>query len=300
MNELISSTVGEIYQPTNVGDYAALDVGTNDDVLVEMWVNRKKKGSKHTKAQYRRAWRQFSGYVGAPLQAVTHNMLDDWSNALSGSKNTIKTKVAAIKSLFSFAQKVGYIRVNPAIMIESPKGADAKHKRVLSEGEVFALMAEASNARDKAIIRTMYSSGCRISELVALTWADVIPTEDGKAVIAVVGKGDEPRESGISADTYSDLLALRDGVPDTAPVFVSNRGNALDRTVVNRMLQKTAKRAGIDKPVSPHWFRHSHVSHGLARGGNPEAIRQQVGHSSLAITTSYAHASETSADYLAV
>ena len=108
MNEITRSPSHSIveYQLTNVGDYVTLDAGTDDELLAEMWVNRKKKGSEHTKAQYRRAWLQFSEYAHTPLQAITQNMLDDWSNSLEGSKNTIMVKISAINSLFSFAQKV--------------------------------------------------------------------------------------------------------------------------------------------------------------------------------------------------
>jgi integrase/recombinase XerD len=163
------------------------------------------------------------------------------------------------------------------------------------------MLACSRNPRDRALIRTLYSAGCRISELCALTWQDVVATKDGKAVLVIQGKGGKQREAGISAETYKALLALRKEGPSTVTVFVSRRGQAMDRTVVHRMLSKVAKAAGLDdKGISAHWFRHSHVSHGLARGGNPETIRRQVGHASLSTTTGYAHSSDTSADYLTV
>ena len=62
----------------------------------------------------------------------------------------------------------------------------------------------------------------------------------------------------------------------------------------------TLKYTPTDRPVSPHWFRHSHASHALARGANPKAVQAQLGHSSLAVTSTYAHASESSADSLSI
>jgi site-specific recombinase XerD len=286
----------------NEGDYSLVQPDTNDERLAELWITKPRRGnSPHTREQYARAWVQFRDAVGVPLQAVNYETLARWVNQLTGTDNTRKLKISAIKSLFSFAQNVGYIRVNPAIMIEAPTPKESKHVKVLSESEVHAMLAHTRHPRDRAIIRTLYSAGCRISELCALTWGDVVPTKDGKAVLVIHGKGGKQREAGVSAETYKALLALQKGAPSTAPVFVSSRGKAMDRTVVHRMLSKVAKAAGLDnKGISAHWFRHSHVSHGLARGGNPETIRRQVGHASLSTTTGYAHSSDTSADYLTV
>lgn len=286
----------------NAGDYSLVEADTGDERLAELWITKPRRGnSPHTRAQYRRAWQQFREAVGVPLQAVNYETLANWVEQLTGSDNTRKVKISAIKSLFSFAQKVGYLRVNPAVMIESPTPKQGKHARVLSESEIYALLAHTRNPRDRALIRTLYSAGCRISELCALTWQDVVATQEGKAVLMIQGKGGKAREAGISAETHAALLALRAGAAPTAPVFVSRRGKAIDRTVVHRMLGKAAKAAGLEgKGLSAHWFRHSHVSHGLARGGNPETIRRQVGHASLSTTTGYAHSSDTSADYLSV
>ncbi len=87
---------------------------------------------------------------------------------------------------------------------------------------------------------------------------------------------------------------------DAAYVFRTRTGAALDRVAAHRMLKCVAQRAGVSEDVSAHWLRHSHVSHALARGANVEAVRQQVGHSSLNTTTAYAHADSYSADVLAL
>ena len=70
------------------------------------------------------------------------------------------------------------------------------------------------------------------------------------------------------------------------------------RQLLRRIGKRAAEQAGIRKPVSAHWLRHSHVSHALARGANPAAVQAQVGHASLATTTGYAHADRYSSDYL--
>lgn len=273
---------------------------TTDSQVVYMWVNKKSR-STNTRSQYERIAKQFFTFIGKPLSTVDATDLQIWTENLTGTPATVKAKIATIKSMFSFAVQSGYLRLNPAIMTESPKVADRKHRKVLTEEQLIKLVNAAGNARDEAILRTLYSSGCRVSELCNLTWADVVPTEDGKANLKIVGKRNKERTAGISAATYAAILALRPMVEDDKlPVFLSNRGNKMDRTVIHRLIEQAAKRAGIDKDVSAHWFRHSHATHALKRGANVVDVQEQLGHSSLTVTTGYAHRQKSSADSLAI
>jgi len=289
---------------TNIGDYLAVPRQTDDDRIIYLWVHKPRKtSSTNTIDQYGRIAQSFREAIGLPLQAVTYADLAGWYEGLEGSANSRRTKVAAIKSLFSFCLEVGYLRANPAKLLGSPAQRDARHERVLSEAEVHAMIAAARTPRDKLIIRLLYASGCRVSELCALRWADVIPTTNNKAVLVIHGKGGKQREAGISAETYRALLTLRKEAKSTDPVFVSNRNRAITRTVINRMVAHAARAAGIDtndRPVSPHWLRHSHATHAINRGANVKIVQEQLGHSSLAVTSRYAHASESSADYLGI
>lgn len=293
----------------NAGNYSIIPRSTDDDRLIALWLNQHQ--SPHTRRQYEhqatlfRQW--FHPGQNRPLQTITFADLDDWANQLSGKDNTRKTKINVIKSLFSFAHRVGYLRVNPAVMLKPPKTADRKHAKVLSESEIHSMLAHAKRPRTKAIIRTLYSAGLRISELTALTWADVLPAPTGKATLIIWGKGGKQREAGISAETYQTLLALRPStssgqVPELVegPVIQGRGGKPMDRTVILRLLRKTAVAAGITRPISPHWFRHSHATHALARGANVADVQAQLGHASLATTTTYAHGNRSSSDYLAV
>jgi integrase/recombinase XerD len=138
------------------------------------------------------------------------------------------------------------------------------------------LILSARPGRDRVFIRTLYSSGARISELVGLRWSDVQPTAQG-AVLHIWGKGGKQRQAGISADTYAELAALRGDAADAERVF------AFDRTTGHRIVKRAA--AGIKKPVSAHFLRHSHASHALARGASAVDVQEQLGHASLATTT---------------
>jgi integrase/recombinase XerD len=270
--------------------------GTTDAQLVGMWIERENR-SPHTVAQYSRVARQFFETVGKPLSMVNYADLAAWAKSIEGTPATKRTKVSAIKSLFGFAARLGYLRLDPAAPLQSPKVADRKHRKTLSEEEVIALVRAAGNARDAALLRTLYSSGSRVSELIGLTWEDVLPTTDGRAELQIFGKGGKSRRAGISPATYSALLAIRGEARPADPVFRSNRGGKMDRTVIHRMIQRVAKGAGIDH-VSAHWLRHSHATHALRRGANPADLQEQLGHSSLAVTTGYAHRERSTADVL--
>ena len=283
----------------NVGEYSLIAHDTNDEKLVEMWVSRK--NSAATQKQYWQAWKQFSHAVGVPLQACTLATLQSWGTGLIGSENTRKVRVACIKSLFTFAHKTGYIRMNPAVMLESVKVKDELAARILGEDEVMAMIAKTEKKRDQVLIRLLYASAARISEICALTWRDVANNGDSGQV-TLFGKGGKTRVVKLSKATYKALCALDNGARDDRPVFVSQKGGALDETQVHRIVKQAAQRAGIAGNVSAHWLRHSHASHALDRGANIALVRDTLGHSSLAITSRYTHAkpNESSALHLAV
>ena len=150
--------------------------------------------------------------------------------------------------------------------------------------------------RDEAIIRVLYSSAMRVSELCNLKWCDVIE-QGNKAILVIRGKGSKTRESGISATAYAAMKRQRTPLTaDTDFVFQSNRRRQLDRTTVNYLFTKLSSVVGRD--ISPHWLRHSHITHALQRGANPTDVMNQAGHSSLAVTTTYAHSERFSSDSL--
>lgn len=284
---------------TNAGSYGLVAASTTDAALVEMWVSRK--NSQATQKQYRQTWTQFNQAVGVPLQAVDFQALQSWIAGLTGSENTRKVRVACVKSLFSFALKVGYIKLNPAVMLDSVKVKDELAARILTEDEVLSMIHKTTKQRDAVLIRLLYASAGRISEVCNLTWKDVASNGDSGQV-TLFGKGGKTRTVKLSKATYKALCALDNGVKDDSPIFVSQKGGRLDETQVHRIVKAAAVRAGISGSVSAHWLRHSHASHALDRGANIALVRDTLGHSSLSVTSRYTHAkpNESSALHLAV
>lgn len=290
----------QIIKFDNTGDYSMIAHDTNDAKLVELWaVKPRRSKSPHTVEQYRRQGKRFLAAVGKPLQAIKYDDLTAWQNSLTGSLNTQRLVVNAVKSLLSFAHESGYIRANPGIMLEPGQPEETKHRKLLSEADVIAIANhKALSLRDRAIVMVLYSSGCRVSELCGMRWQDVIPGNEGKAEIVIRGKGGKTRKSGISATAYAAMLALKPMIADGADYIFTTHAGTIDRSTVNHLFDKLSKVVGKD--ISPHWLRHSHVSHALQRGGNAVDVQEQVGHSSLAVTTGYAHGNKHSSDYLVI
>ena len=207
----------------------------------------------------------------------------------------INNKLAAIKSLFSFGVKTGYLSANPASMIRTTKAKDALNERILQAEEVKQLIDAASNKRDRAILILLYILGLRISELVGLNWSDFQPTDEAitavpASLIAVTifGKGHKTRTLLITHQLYSELKQLPRSEKSSA-VFLSRFGNRLDRHAIHRLIKKAVEKAGINPHTSAHWLRHAHACHSLSNGAGIELLMKSLGHSSLAVTSRYLH-----------
>ena len=139
-----------------------------------------------------------------------------------------------------------------------------------------------------------YFGALRVSELAGLTWSQVIPRETGEAQLAIVGKGDKPRNILIPADLAAALRELRGDAPELARVFL------ISERRINYIVKATAKRAGINLAVSAHWLRHAHASHAIDEGAPITLVSQTLGHADLKTTSVYAHArpNDSSSRYL--
>lgn len=270
-----------------------------DTQLITLWLHGK---SAHSKRAYLSDTDRFLTYVSKPLQSVTLADLQQFTDSLADlSDNTRKRIISSVKSLFTFGQKLGYLQFNVAAAIKSPKPKNTLAERILTESEVLIMIALTTKERDKVLLRLLYASAGRVSEICALTWHDCQPSGDSGQV-TLFGKGSETRAVKLSKETWKALQGLRNGAAPDDPVFASQKGGALDSSQVWRLVRQAAQRAGIVGNVSPHWFRHSHASHALERGASVVLVRDTLGHSSLAVTSRYTHAKpdQSSALHLAV
>ena len=275
--------------------YPNLTNAQNDTELIRLWISQK---SPTTQKTYISISRQFLTFAGKKLAEVKLEDILLWleSFQLRGfSQNTVNNKLAAIKSLFGFGVKTGYLRNNPASMIKTIKAKDALNERILQASEVKELINSATNERDafgyaernRAILILLYILGLRISELVCLNWSDFQPTDYAIAV-TIFGKGHKTRTLLITRTLWSELKQLPRS-DQTEAVFLSRFGNRLDRHAIHRLIKKAVEKAGINPHTSAHWLRHAHACHSLNNGAGIDLLMKSLGHSSLAVTSRYLH-----------
>jgi integrase/recombinase XerD len=205
-----------------------------------------------------------------------------------------------VKSLLSYGHKLGYMDFNAGVTIKvRPDQSQARlAQRIISEVEVGLLIRAALTERDRVLLAVAYAGGLRVSEIVPLKWADVIVRDD-KVQLSITGKGGRVRQVLLPKSVSGSLLALREDASANDPVFASRKmAGHLTEHSVHVMVKRTAKRAGINEAVSPHWLRHAHGSHALDRGATLAEVQSTLGHANVATTSGYLHARPNSSSGL--
>jgi integrase/recombinase XerD len=260
-----------------------------DDQLVGLWLHER---SPHTQRAYRADVERFRSGAGKPLHSVTLADLQEFAQSIEqGAPASRYRTLSAIKSLLAFGHRLGYLPFDVGRALRLPPVRNRLNERILTEADLHRIISLETDPRNRAVLTLLYASAIRVSELCALAWRDVQPNGDG-GQITIFGKGSVTRAVQLPASVWQLLLALRpkDFAPDD-PVFRSRKQRGFLRPVaVLRIVRAAAARAGIDLPVSPHWFRHAHASHALDRGAPIHLVQATLGHASITTTGRYLHA----------
>jgi len=206
--------------------------------------------------------------------------------------------ISGIKAFYRFLMYEDRITEDPAQLLEAPK-LGRKLPDTLSFPEIEMLLeaiplGEAEGHRNRAMIEMLYSSGLRVSELVELKKSQIF-TEVG--FLKVVGKGNKERLVPIGKAALHYLKLYDEHVrthqtPEKGHeeyVFLNRRGQKLTRVMVFLIIKKTAVKAGIQKSISPHTFRHSFATHLIEGGADLRAVQEMLGHESITTTEIYTH-----------
>lgn len=204
--------------------------------------------------------------------------------------------LSGIRAFFRFLLIEGEINENPATLIESPK-TGLKLPEVLSVEEIDRIieaidLSKAEGHRNKAIIETLYGCGLRVSELVNLRLTDI---HYGEGFIIVLGKGDKQRLVPINSkalkeiDIYKTERNKLTVINDQNILFLNRRGSHLTRAMIFTIIKDLAAKAGINKKISPHTFRHSFATHMIQAGADLRAVQEMLGHESILTTEIYTH-----------
>ena len=149
----------------------------------------------------------FTTFIDKPLQLVKLDDIQSYLATIESKSSTHALAVNAIKSLYTFGTELGYFSVNVARVVKPPKARSELAQRILTQDQAKALVNGESNPRNHAILRLLYSSGLRVSEIVALKWSDIRHTDTG-VVLDVWGKGEKQRYIPISKSMVDELDTL--------------------------------------------------------------------------------------------
>ncbi|MBO4387668.1 MAG: tyrosine-type recombinase/integrase [Treponema sp.] len=241
-----------------------------------------------------------------PLKDLTLEDLRSCVGWLSRKKYgsvSINRFIAAVRGLFAYCKKFGYIKSNVSLELKTLKAP--KHlPRFMTGTEVDALCIEPEKepllwqSRDRALFEMLYSSGCRVGELAHLKFGDFSP--DFKTAL-VTGKGRKDRRVYFEKDAVSSLQAYlaerksrfpereKDGGSPVEEVFLNQKGTPLSEHGIWYIVSRYSGVEGTNRHVSPHAFRHTFATAMLTAGADIRAVQEMLGHSSISTTQRYTH-----------
>lgn len=270
-----------------------------DEQLIQLWLSGR---SVKTMQAYGSDARAFLHFCRKPIRAVTVGDVQGFASLNEDKASATQArKLSAVKSLISFAHRIGFVSFNVGAVVKLPSIKNTLAERIADEPSVQRLLAFNSEGRNGAILKLIYGGGLRISETCGLKWRDLSP-RDNAGQATIYGKGGKTRVVILSVGVWAGLMALRkEALPDE-PVFRSRKGGHLDPAQVHRVIKAAAAKAGLPKEFSAHWLRHAHASHSIDRGAPIHLVQATLGHASVATTGRYLHArpTESSGKYLAV
>ena len=207
--------------------------------------------------------------------------------------------LVALRGLWKHLRAERHVERDPTEELELPR-VGRPLPEVLTPAEVDELLARpdvgnARGLRDAAMLETLYATGLRVSELVALRLADV-NLADG--YLSTFGKGKKQRLVPMGEQAVARVKAYLEGArPEldrgrNAPaLFLTHHGRPMTRQGFWKLLRGYAVAAGIHKPISPHKLRHSFATHLLERGADLRAVQAMLGHADIGTTQIYTHLS---------
>jgi integrase/recombinase XerC len=269
-----------------------------------------KRYSPHTLVAYRQDLEQFSLFLSQiynleNIELADHQMVRSWfiSQIETGTDpRTITRKMSSLKSFFRFAQANGFDGTNPMLKVSAPKVAKRLPEFVEQEKmERLVTFSEFTDKhlslRNQTILLVFYSTGIRLSELINIRLKDV---DLIKGSIRVLGKRNKERIVPIGEMVTGQLekyILERSEIgrrgSKSHELFVNSKGDKLYPRLVYRIVHSWLSLASTRKKLSPHVLRHTFATHMLDNGADLNAIKDILGHTSLAATQVYTHNSIT-------
>ena len=277
------------------------------------YLHKERNCAEYTLSSYRCDLQQFARFLyprvdnlQLPLRVVQREQVQSFVADLEekGLKaSTVARKLAALRSLFRYLCREGALVANPAGAVASPLVERPLPRHLPVEQVAEAMEAPSterfSGVRDRAILEVFYGGGIRLGELVGLNLSSL---ELAEGTIKVMGKGRKERIAPIGAKAQEALEAYLQrraeillecdmSQIEAGALFLNGRGKRLSRRTVQRIVERHLRAVSEDDSLSPHRLRHSFAAHLLDAGADLVAVKELLGHATLAATQSYTQVS---------
>ncbi len=221
-----------------------------------------------------------------------------WLNELGLDMRSQARLISGIKAFYRYLLIEDILLTDPTEMLETPK-LNRKIPQVLNYDEIQRMLAAIDHSdplglRNRAILETLYACGLRVTELINLRISNL---HFDVGFVKVLGKNDKERLVPIGDEAVKHIGFYTDGVRQRMKIkkdsenvlFLNRRGSKLTRIMVFLIIKDLAKKAGIEKNISPHTFRHSFATHLIEGGADLKAVQDMLGHESITTTEIYTH-----------
>ncbi|MEN1784991.1 MAG: tyrosine-type recombinase/integrase [Bacteroidota bacterium] len=215
------------------------------------------------------------------------------------SNRTVNRKIAALRSYYRFLQNIGEIEKNPLAKHRALK-TEKKVQIPFSKNEMETVLeeieytADFSGLRDKLLIELLYATGIRRAELIGICLSDI---NVAGQTLKVHGKRNKERIVPLipaviqTLEAYLNLRGQAKNTQDIPYLLLTDSGHKLYETFVYRTINKYLSKASVKLKKSPHMMRHTFATHLLDMGADLNAVKELLGHASLASTQVYTHSS---------
>lgn len=269
--------------------------------LFEKYLREEKRASENTTSSYLRDIGQLADYLqvhtSSDIITATENDLGTYINHLrekGKSVATVSRSIASIKCMYTHFCIKRIIATNPSLKLVPDKNTQ-KLPEIMTNEEVELLLAQpecvdSKGYRDKAMLELLYATGMRVSELIDLNIKDMNLVA---GVVRCSGKGKErfipmyPAAIKAMTDYISLVRPQMIAAPDEQALFVNVNGERMSRQGFWKIIKYYAKKAKIEKDITPHTLRHSFAAHLLENGADIHAIQEMLGHADISSTQVY-------------
>ncbi|MDK2974277.1 MAG: integrase/recombinase XerC [Methanofollis sp.] len=211
--------------------------------------------------------------------SMVNNYLSWLAERRSYKPRTLHRMISSLSSFYSYLYAQGAISADPMPGVERPR-VKSQELKYLKHSQVIRLLKSIDDDTDRLVVRLIYATGVRVSELCAIDIGDI---DFEERTIRVKGKGDKVRTVFVDGETLAEI-EKHIGNKIMGPLFIGQQGKNLSPRTVQRIFQRYAPPG-----ITPHKIRHSYASELYRRSKNLRVVQENLGHSSIQTTEIYLH-----------